>query len=105
MSLPNRPSADQTAALQHIADGGAVVYWRPGCGFCAALDESLGAVGDRALWVNIWQDDDAKSYVEGINDGSATVPTVVTMQAGFVAATPEERALAATALEQAAPVG
>ena len=41
MALDSRPSADQATALQHIADGGAVVYWRPGCGFCAALDRSL----------------------------------------------------------------
>ena len=91
------------AQAQHIADGGAVVYWRPGCGFCAALDRSLGETGDRALWVNIWEDDAAKGYVEDINDGNATVPTFVTTQAGFVVATPEERALAATALEQATP--
>ena len=59
MALESRPSADQATALQHIADGGAVVYWRPGCGFCAALDRSLGETGDRALWVNIWEDDAA----------------------------------------------
>lgn len=103
MALESRPSADQATALQHIADGGAVVYWRPGCGFCAALDRSLGETGDRALWVNIWEDDAAKGYGEDINDGNATVPTFVTTQAGFVVATPEERALAATALEQATP--
>ncbi|WP_144790285.1 glutaredoxin domain-containing protein [Kocuria palustris] len=105
MTLENRPSADQPAALQHIADGGAVVYWRPGCGFCAALDDSLGEIGDRALWVDIWQDDAAKDYVAEINDGNSTVPTLVTTKAAFVVATPEERALAATALEQAAPAG
>ena len=53
--------------------------------------------------MNIWEDDAAKGYVEDINDGNATVPTFVTTQAGFVVATPEERALAATALEQATP--
>lgn len=102
MSIPTRPAADHAAALQHIADGGAVIYWREGCGFCAALDRSLGSAGDRALWVDIWADDDAQSYVASLNDGNATVPTLVTQEASFIVATPEERALAATALEQAA---
>ena len=36
-----------------------VIYWRPGCGFCQRLKGHLGKDGERATWVNIWQDDEA----------------------------------------------
>lgn len=54
-----------------------VVYWRPGCGYCMRLKASLGDLGEKALWVNIWQDDDAAAFVRSVNDGNETVPTVV----------------------------
>lgn len=54
-----------------------VVYWRPGCGFCQRLKFALGADGERATWVNIWQDAEAAAYVRSVNDGNETVPTVV----------------------------
>ncbi|QFG70110.1 NrdH-redoxin [Ornithinimicrobium pratense] len=54
-----------------------VIYWRPGCGFCARLKSSLGADGDKAVWVNIWQDEEAAAFVRSVNDGNEVVPTVV----------------------------
>ncbi|WP_237565334.1 glutaredoxin domain-containing protein [Ornithinimicrobium cavernae] len=54
-----------------------VVYWRPGCGYCMRLKATLGDLGDKALWVNIWQDDDAAAFVRSVNDGNEVVPTVV----------------------------
>ncbi|MGB3762402.1 MAG: glutaredoxin domain-containing protein [Ornithinimicrobium sp.] len=54
-----------------------VVYWRPGCQFCARLRLSLGASGKRAVWVNIWQDREAAEFVRTLNDGNETVPTVL----------------------------
>lgn len=54
-----------------------VIYWRPGCGFCARLRSTLGARGEQAQWVNIWQDQEAAAFVRGVNDGNETVPTVV----------------------------
>ena len=36
-----------------------VIYWRPGCTYCAGLRSKLGDLGDKAHWVNIWQDEDA----------------------------------------------
>lgn len=54
-----------------------VVYWRPGCAYCMRLKSSLGDLRDKALWVNIWQDDDAAAFVRSVNDGNETVPTVV----------------------------
>lgn len=54
-----------------------VIYWRPGCVFCARLRGRLGRVGRRATWVNIWQDEAGAAYVRSVNDGNETVPTVV----------------------------
>ncbi|WP_420329987.1 glutaredoxin domain-containing protein [Serinicoccus sediminis] len=54
-----------------------VIYWRPGCGFCAMLKTRLGGLKDRATWVNIWEDEDAAAFVRSVNDGNETVPTVV----------------------------
>ena len=64
---------------QRSAQGqsGVVIYWRPGCMFCAALRRRLGAVGGSATWINIWQDADAAAFVRSHNDGNETVPTVV----------------------------
>jgi glutaredoxin len=54
-----------------------VVYWRPGCGFCAMLKARLGALREQATWVNIWEDEAGAAYVREVNGGNETVPTVV----------------------------
>ncbi|MBD8063152.1 glutaredoxin domain-containing protein [Oceanitalea stevensii] len=54
-----------------------VIYWRPGCTYCARLRVRLGRAGRRATWVDIWQDEDAAAYVRSVNGGNETVPTVV----------------------------
>lgn len=54
-----------------------VIYWRPGCGYCARLRARLRGLGRRAVWVNIWTDPQAAAFVRRVNDGDATVPTVV----------------------------
>ncbi|MGB3187202.1 MAG: glutaredoxin domain-containing protein [Ornithinimicrobium sp.] len=54
-----------------------VIYWRPGCQFCARLKRTLGPAGKQAHWVNIWQDRDGADFVRSQNDGNETVPTVV----------------------------
>src|SRR5690606_36830570 len=54
-----------------------VVYWRPGCVFCARLRGRLGRAGRQAMWVNIWQDEAGAAYVRSVNDVYETVPTVV----------------------------
>lgn len=59
------------------ADRPVVIYWRPGCSYCARLRSSLGELEDRAQWVNIWQDEDAAAYVRSVNEGNEVVPTVV----------------------------
>lgn len=54
-----------------------VIYWRPGCSYCARLKRALGPDRERATWVNIWQDAEAAAFVRDVNDGDEIVPTVV----------------------------
>ncbi|MFI7580813.1 glutaredoxin domain-containing protein [Kocuria sp. M1N1S27] len=84
-----RPAASHGDAVQHVQDGGVAIYWRPGCPFCSMLERGLGADAGRATWTNIWEDRDALAFVESLNDGNATVPTVVTRSEHFVAASPD----------------
>ncbi|RLL69695.1 glutaredoxin domain-containing protein [Streptomyces sp. Z26] len=57
-------------------DDGVVVYWRPGCVFCAALLTRLRFTKLRYTKVNIWKDPEAAAYVRSVADGNETVPTV-----------------------------
>jgi mycoredoxin len=54
-----------------------VIYWRPGCVYCARLRARLRRTSRRATWVNIWQDAEAAAFVRSVNNGDETVPTVV----------------------------
>ena len=58
-----RQQSTQEQARQVMADGGVVIYWRPGCPFCERLDSKLGELGDHATWVNIWEDPQAEEHV------------------------------------------
>lgn len=65
------------AASRRAEAGAVVVYWRPGCPYCARLRLALGRARTQALWVNIWADADAAAFVRSTNAGNETVPTVV----------------------------
>jgi glutaredoxin-like protein len=52
------------------------VFWRPGCGFCAALLRGLDKSGLANERANIWDDKDAAAYVRSVARGNETVPTV-----------------------------
>jgi mycoredoxin len=53
-----------------------IVYWRPGCGFCAALRHGLDRAGMVYEEVNIWESPDAAAFVRSVANGNETVPTV-----------------------------
>ncbi|WP_336248997.1 glutaredoxin domain-containing protein [Stomatohabitans albus] len=53
-----------------------VVYWRPGCGFCAALFREIERDGFEVERVNIWEDEAAAAFVRKHNNGNEVVPTV-----------------------------
>lgn len=52
------------------------VYWRPGCGYCAALRRRLDHAEIPYREINIWDDPDAAAWVRSVNRGNETVPTV-----------------------------
>lgn len=64
--------------------GSVVFYWRPGCGFCRALDQELSAWNIELDRRNIWEDPDAAATVRSIARGNETVPTVVVGPVGMV---------------------
>lgn len=57
--------------------GGVIIYWRPWCLYGIRLKRRLGPLGERATWLNIWQDPDAAAFVRSVNAGDEVVPTVV----------------------------
>ncbi|GAB3383595.1 glutaredoxin domain-containing protein [Amycolatopsis echigonensis] len=61
-----------------------VVYWRPGCVFCARLRRQLDRAGVPYRPVNIWEDPAAAETVRSIARGDETVPTVVVGGQGLV---------------------
>jgi mycoredoxin len=75
---PVRGRRDPThaEALRRAARGEVVVYWRPGCSYCARL---LAVLRGRRGWVrvNIWHDPDAAAFVRQHNGGDEVVPTVL----------------------------
>lgn len=54
-----------------------IFYWRPGCGFCAALRRRLRRAGLPVVEINIWDDRAAATFVRSVARGNETVPTVV----------------------------
>lgn len=67
-------------AMEHVttSESEAVLYWRPGCGYCAALRRRLRKAGATIHEVNIWGDRHAAAVVRSVAGGNETVPTVVT---------------------------
>lgn len=68
-----------TAATDEV-----VLLWRPGCGFCLALQHGLDRAGLDYTKRNIWQDADAAALVRRFAAGSETVPTVLVGDLGLV---------------------
>lgn len=78
-SEAHRRAATHSEAVEMIEQGGgdAVIYWRPGCGFCARLRYELRSTEPPPIWVDIWSDPEAAEFVRSVNNGNETVPTVV----------------------------
>src|SRR5262249_20817094 len=59
-AAPGRGAAVSPAAG---GPGGVLVYWRPGCPYCALLRLGLRGARVSATWVNIWEDRAAAARV------------------------------------------
>lgn len=68
----------------------AVVYWRPGCGFCSMLRAGLQRDGIPYREVNIWEDPEAAAFVRSVARGNETVPTVTVGSVSLVNPTAHE---------------
>ncbi|XVU26469.1 glutaredoxin domain-containing protein [Actinoplanes sp. CA-054009] len=79
-----RSISDAEAREASARDGRPIVYWRPGCPYCARLRVSLGRRASRLHWVDIWQDPAGAASVRDVTGGDETVPTVVTAADSFV---------------------
>ena len=53
------------------------MYSTPWCGYCQRLKAQMGREGIEFVEVDIEQDPDAAAFVEQVNDGNQTVPTLV----------------------------
>lgn len=53
------------------------MYTTPWCGFCRRLKSQLGRVGVELNEIDIERDEEAAKFVEGVNGGNQTVPTLV----------------------------
>ena len=53
------------------------MYWRPGCGFCSALERRLVHADLAFMKHNIWDDPTAAAFVRSVARGNETVPTLV----------------------------
>ena len=54
-----------------------VMFWRPGCGFCSALERNLLRAEVAFEKRNIWDDPEAAAFVRSVARGNETVPTLV----------------------------
>ncbi len=54
-----------------------LILWKPGCSWCIRMRFALGAAGNRAVWVDIWDDPEAAAAARRRNDGNETTPTVI----------------------------
>ncbi|MFF0296948.1 mycoredoxin [Kitasatospora sp. NPDC004615] len=61
--------------------GTVTMYSTTWCGYCNRLKSQLDREGIAYTEVNIEQDPASASYVESVNDGNQTVPTVVVVGA------------------------
>ncbi len=66
------------------------VYWRPGCGFCMALDRQLNRMAVPMRKRNIWDDPSAAEFVRQHANGNETVPTVHIGEQVLVNPTPND---------------
>ncbi len=83
-----------------MADDAITFYWRPGCGFCMALERKLSKYDIPLDKHNIWDDPSAADFVRSHANGNETVPTVAV--GGVVMVNPSPTQVL-TAMQQETP--
>jgi glutaredoxin-like protein len=69
-------SSTVAGATVEVMSAQITMYWRPGCGFCAALQRNLDRLEVSYEKVNIWDSPEAAEFVRSVARGNETVPTV-----------------------------
>lgn len=67
-----------------VGDMTITMYWRPGCGFCMALERQLLKNNIAFEKRNIWDDPEAAAIVRSVARGNETVPTLTIGEQSFV---------------------
>ncbi|MDP4715572.1 MAG: mycoredoxin, partial [Candidatus Nanopelagicales bacterium] len=70
-ALPSQPGSGRMASMP------ITMYTTAWCGFCHRLKAQLGREGVEVVEVDIEADPEAAAFVEGVNGGNQTVPTLV----------------------------
>ncbi len=65
-------------------------YWRPGCPFCARLEQAMTQANVPMTKRNIWDDPSAAAFVRSVADGNETVPTVTIGDESWVNPSPQD---------------
>lgn len=60
-----------------MADANITVYGAPWCPDCTRAKQFLGEQRVRYNWIDIDQDEDARAYVQEVNDGKQIIPTII----------------------------
>lgn len=68
----------------HMSTKTITMYWRPGCGFCAALERQLVRHELAFEKRNIWDEPDAATFVRSVARGNEVVPTVTVGESTMV---------------------
>jgi mycoredoxin len=69
-------TAGSDVSLDVATDNELIMYSTPWCGYCRRLKSQLDRAGIPFTEIDITDDPEATRFVEGINGGNQTVPTV-----------------------------
>ena len=67
-----------------MADDKIIVYGAPWCPDCRRAKQFLGEQRVPYSWVDIDEDEEARSYVQGVNDGKQIIPTIIFPDGSFL---------------------
>ena len=77
-----------------MTEANITVYGAPWCPDCTRAKQFLGEQRVRYNWVDIDQDEDARAYVQQVNDGKQIIPTII-FEDGSLLVEPSNAELAA----------
>lgn len=83
--------------MEIMSTTGIIMYTTPWCGYCIRLKHSMQRYGIEFQEIDITEDPAAAAYVESVNGGNQTVPTVLLPDGSAVTNPSIQQIIAATA--------